>query len=254
MAEEVGEALVWKALADPSRRRMLDLLRAEPCTTGQVAAAFAISRVAVMRHLAVLAAAGLVRSRKRGRERRHALNTVPLSGIADRWLAALPAGSAGRLPRPAGRPAEGAVAIEIAHDFKLRVSRRQVFRALTRDVAAWWGRPYLSARATGLQLDARLGGLFREQWGSRGGKLLATVTALEPDRLLQLSGPFHVGLLVGVAEFRLEDEPQGTRLRFTHRAIGDVAPEIAQALAGDWAELLDNRLRRRLEANQRAAP
>ncbi|MGH2782406.1 MAG: metalloregulator ArsR/SmtB family transcription factor, partial [Thermoleophilaceae bacterium] len=68
MDGESGTALVWKALSDRSRRRILDLLRAGPATTGQVAAEFEISRIAVMRHLSVLADAGLVVSQKRGRE------------------------------------------------------------------------------------------------------------------------------------------------------------------------------------------
>ena len=49
---------LWRALADPTRRQILDLLRERPRVTGEVAARFPISRVAVMRHLDVLAQAG----------------------------------------------------------------------------------------------------------------------------------------------------------------------------------------------------
>jgi DNA-binding transcriptional ArsR family regulator len=48
---EDPEASLWRALADPTRRRILDLLRERPRVTGEVASHFAISRVAVMRHL-----------------------------------------------------------------------------------------------------------------------------------------------------------------------------------------------------------
>jgi len=68
---EVETADLWRALADPTRRRILDLLRLRPAITGEIAAAFPISRIAVMRHLEVLAEAELVTSRKRGRERWH---------------------------------------------------------------------------------------------------------------------------------------------------------------------------------------
>src|SRR5215470_1745511 len=67
-------APLWRALADPTRRRILDLLRERPLITGEIAAQFPISRIAVMRHLEVLSEAGLVTSRKRGRERWHYLN------------------------------------------------------------------------------------------------------------------------------------------------------------------------------------
>ena len=82
-------ALVWKALADPTRRALLDVLRERPQTTGALAAAFpALSRFAVMKHLGVLEAAGLVVARKRGREVWHSLNAVPLQRIYERWVSA----------------------------------------------------------------------------------------------------------------------------------------------------------------------
>jgi DNA-binding transcriptional ArsR family regulator len=71
-------APLWRALADPTRRRILDLLRERPLITGEIAARFPVSRIAVMRHLEVLSEAGLVTNRKRGRERWHYLNAVPL--------------------------------------------------------------------------------------------------------------------------------------------------------------------------------
>jgi DNA-binding transcriptional ArsR family regulator/uncharacterized protein YndB with AHSA1/START domain len=251
MDEGFGTALVWRALSDPSRRRILDLLRAGPSTTGQVAAAFEISRIAVMRHLSVLAEAGLVVSRKRGRERRHYINALPLVGIEERWVEPLPGAWARTLLTLAEhverRPSDVTLAIDIAQELTLNAKRRDVFRSLTKEVSSWWGPPYLTNRATGLELDPRLGGPFREKWGTRGGKLLATVTAVEPERLLELTGPLHLGVVFGVAEFRLEDDPEGTRLSFAHRGIGDVSPDVVEAFAGGWAELLGNRLRRFVE-------
>src|SRR2546423_633410 len=65
-----GDAPVWKALANPVRRRMLDLLRARPRTTGELAAAFpSLTRFAAMQHLGVLARARLVLVRREGRQR-----------------------------------------------------------------------------------------------------------------------------------------------------------------------------------------
>ena len=55
-----SETAVWKALADPTRRRILDLLRNGPRTTGSLAGEFETSRYAVMKHLEVLTRAGLV--------------------------------------------------------------------------------------------------------------------------------------------------------------------------------------------------
>ncbi len=84
--EEVDD-LLWKALADPCRRRLLDLLREGPATVGGLAAEFGeVTRFAVIKHLAVLEAAGLVIGERVGRERWCRLNPAPLRSICLRWL------------------------------------------------------------------------------------------------------------------------------------------------------------------------
>ncbi len=79
--------LVFKALADPTRRDLLDALFAED---GQSLTALeervAMTRFGVMKHLKVLEAAGLVVTRKRGREKLHYLNPVPIRLIQERWV------------------------------------------------------------------------------------------------------------------------------------------------------------------------
>ena|SRR5688572_15109690 len=78
---------VWRALANPVRRAMLDLLYGGPLTTGAIANHFPdLSRFAVMQHLGVLGEAGLVLSRKEGRERYNYLNPVPIQQVYDRWV------------------------------------------------------------------------------------------------------------------------------------------------------------------------
>lgn len=78
---------VWKALANPIRRRILDLLREGPLTTTDLSDAFAdLSRFAVMQHLRVLVDAELVTIRRSGRRRYNHLNPVPIQRIHDRWV------------------------------------------------------------------------------------------------------------------------------------------------------------------------
>ncbi|MEQ8840075.1 MAG: metalloregulator ArsR/SmtB family transcription factor [Acidimicrobiales bacterium] len=84
-----GEDLdaVWKALANPTRRRILDLLVDGPVTTGELADEFSdLSRFAIMQHLGVLEKCDLVVARKQGRQRFNHLNTVPIQQISDRWI------------------------------------------------------------------------------------------------------------------------------------------------------------------------
>lgn len=79
---------VFKALADPSRRQLLDRLRErDGQTLGELCKRLDMSRQAVTKHLDILAEANLVVALQRGRHRHHYLNPVPLQDIVDRWLA-----------------------------------------------------------------------------------------------------------------------------------------------------------------------
>jgi DNA-binding transcriptional ArsR family regulator len=78
---------VFKALADPGRRRLLDRLHAQDgLTLGALCTDMQMSRQAVTQHLAVLEAANLVVAVREGRERRHYLNPVPIQQIVQRWI------------------------------------------------------------------------------------------------------------------------------------------------------------------------
>ncbi|HSS92842.1 MAG TPA: metalloregulator ArsR/SmtB family transcription factor [Candidatus Dormibacteraeota bacterium] len=255
MAAERGKdgGPVWSALSDPTRRRVLDLLRESPRTTGDIASHFEISRIAVMRHLQVLSAAGLVISRKHGRERWHYLDAVPLQKMYERWVNTYAAGWASGLLR-LGRRVEGRghhmsanpLAVDVAMEVSIAAARSDVFAALTKDPAGWWGHPYLRADATALTLERRLGGLVVESWPG-GGAVLATVTGWSDDRYLQLTGPFHLGVAVGVATFDLSDRDEVTSLQFSFRAFGAIEPELIDRFKEGWTELVGRRLKTLVE-------
>ncbi len=78
---------VFRALADPSRRALLDSLQANNGQTlGELCNGRGMTRQAVTKHLGILEAANLVATEKRGREKLHFLNPVPIQDIADRWI------------------------------------------------------------------------------------------------------------------------------------------------------------------------
>ncbi len=80
--------LLFKALADPSRRKLLDLLHAhDGRTLNELCEHLEMTRQAVTQHLALLEAANLVATLRRGREKFHFLNPVPLQQIYERWIA-----------------------------------------------------------------------------------------------------------------------------------------------------------------------
>ena len=91
---------VFQALANESRRRMLDVVKESPgIIVGALASEFDVSRIAVMKHLRVLEEAGLIVSEKAGRTRRLYFNAVPIQLIHDRWMTDYSAYWSGSLTR-----------------------------------------------------------------------------------------------------------------------------------------------------------
>ena len=83
----IDEDLVFKALGDSSRRFLLDLLfKRDGQTLGELEWELEMTRFGVMKHLRVLEEAGLVITRKEGREKLHFLNAIPIRQIHDRWI------------------------------------------------------------------------------------------------------------------------------------------------------------------------
>jgi DNA-binding transcriptional ArsR family regulator len=78
---------VFKALADGSRRQLLDRLHERNGQTlGELCQGLSMTRQAVAKHLAVLEAANLVATQRQGREKLHFINPVPIGQIAERWI------------------------------------------------------------------------------------------------------------------------------------------------------------------------
>ncbi len=94
-----ADDLVWRALSDPSRRHILDLLREKPRTTGELCSSFEFSRFAVMKHLNILEEGGLILVERRGRERINHLNPIPIQAISRRWIRPFERLNANRLLR-----------------------------------------------------------------------------------------------------------------------------------------------------------
>ena len=108
MSSSARDDLVFKALADSRRRRILDLLKVSARTTGELCDNFKdLDRCTVMLHIGVLERAGLLLSRREGRQRWNYLNVMPIKELHDRWISPY-AVSAVRLLARMKRDLEGA--------------------------------------------------------------------------------------------------------------------------------------------------
>lgn len=246
---------VWKALAEPTRRGLLDLLRDAPRTTGQLAAQFPeLSRFAVMKHLTVLENAGLVVVERRWRERWNYLNAVPLQQELQRWMTpyagqlasamlALKA-SVEEQGEPMNATALAATGtLDVVNEVEVDAPREKVFDALLQ-IAQWW--PHRFRDGAGSVFEPRPGGRWVEDWGNGDGALYGTVTRLSRPSTLTITGPMGMqGPVVGVWSVDLEEAGPGrTVVRGSHRAFGDISPETAQMYEHGWggvyAALLDH--------------
>ncbi|HYS53388.1 MAG TPA: metalloregulator ArsR/SmtB family transcription factor [Thermoanaerobaculia bacterium] len=91
---------IFKALADRRRRKILDLLKSQPLTTGELCGHFRkLDRCTVMQHLGVLERADLILVRREGRVRWNYLNPLPIKEIYDRWISPYASGAVSLLER-----------------------------------------------------------------------------------------------------------------------------------------------------------
>jgi uncharacterized protein YndB with AHSA1/START domain len=121
-----------------------------------------------------------------------------------------------------------------------------VFSAFTRDVAAWWGEPYLICpeRAIDIVMDPFLGGSFYEVWGGGDGACWAKVTQMRRYEVIELRGPLGMsGAVNGVIRIEFEDLDNGTRVKLRHQAAGYIEDSTEARYIDGWKDLLEKRLR-----------
>jgi DNA-binding transcriptional ArsR family regulator len=263
---------VWRALADPTRRALLDRLRERPCTTGELTEAFPQSRFAVMKHLDVLVAAGLVLVRRAGRERWNHLNPVPLQHMYERWVrpyeglwaasllrvrdaATSPPASAPSslllpphtrtMPTTAPSGPTSAGMLSVSMEIPIAAAPSRVWEALTTQVSLWWPRAFLVA-ADRMQFDAQLGGRLFEQGTDGGGAVWYTVYAIVPGTSIDLVGqlsPAYGGPVQSFLRLVLREQGHVTVLELTDAVIGNVGEGSGASLSSGWRAIFDEGLR-----------
>ena len=120
---------VFKALSDQTRRELLDeLFRRDGQTLNALASRFDMTRVAVAKHLRLLEAAGLVVSRRSGREKLHYLNPVPIRLVHDRWVSKYTEGWAAGL---ADLKRDMEARVEKVFEIYIRATPDELWRAIT---------------------------------------------------------------------------------------------------------------------------
>lgn len=207
---------VFRALADPSRRKMLDLLKEKPGqSVGQLTEAFPFSRYAVMKHLRVLEQAHLVVSQRDGKSRRLFLNAIPIQTISDRWMSQYSARWASRLTSMKYELEEEEKAMPNAAKLKhvyvlyIKTSADKLWEALTKPEMT--KKYFHKTEVTGsFSIGSTVDYILTEEDGTRRPALTAKILECEPGKRLVHSFDFP----------RINDKP--SRVSYDIEPVGDV--------------------------------
>jgi uncharacterized protein YndB with AHSA1/START domain/DNA-binding transcriptional ArsR family regulator len=231
--------LVFKALADPTRRYLLDSLREDNGQTlGELCDRVDMARQSATQHLAVLEAANLVSTVRRGRQKLHYLNPVPLNEIQERWI--------DRFERPrlrtlsaVKRRAEEAMADKPTFVYVIYIhsTPEQVWEALTDPdlTAEYWGHSNVSDWLAGSQWH------HLRTDGSGIADVTGTVLAATPPRRLVMT--FEAPGEAQAEEpskvtFDIEPYHEIVRVTVTHENLPD--DDAFDAVSAGWPAVLAN--------------
>lgn len=256
---------VWRALASPHRRKIMDLLRDGPRTTGQLNRSMPdLSRFGVMQHLGVLEEAGLVLFRREGRQRFNFLNAVPLRTIYERWVEPLSSSAAAtalqlkRYAETAAPPDTGVKDdeevlmdssfrhVRIEQEMRIEAPIERVFEALTSELDNWW--PHRYKPDSDVVLEAKIGGKIEERFKAGGGALYGQVVYLDAPFKVVSAGPS--ALNKGTQSYNvetLESVEGGTVYKKELHLWGDVPAEVEKMFTEGVKALMEQALKGYLE-------
>lgn len=231
-----GEDAIFRALANPTRRAILDRLSTGPATTGDLVEATPdLTRYAVMQHLGVLEKAGLVLVTRAGRNRFNHLNSVPLRDVYERWVGRIAGASAAemlalrhhveRKPMSSTEPR----VVRVENELRFEASPERVFAAMTTDTLEWFPHTYGEDRVQRIIHDARAGGLVMEDWGDGRGHVYGVIQAWDPPRSMTTRAWLGLGVSLDTTT-TVEADGDETILRVTKVAVGPLTDEEAKGI------------------------
>jgi uncharacterized protein YndB with AHSA1/START domain/DNA-binding transcriptional ArsR family regulator len=253
-AHERSTDPVFRALADPSRRRLLDSLNARNGQTlRELCAGLEMARQSVSKHLRVLEEAGLVTTAKHGREKLHHLNAAPINAIADRWISRYDRERARALADlTTALEASSMTAPQFVYTTYIRTTPEQLWDALTNPefTRRYWGAELLSDWQEGSTVAWR-------QFNVTIDDPAQVVVEADPPRRLAYTFHTFTPEFVDVAGFAddvaervmaerrstvtFEIEPLGEKVKLTVRHDGfEPGSTVLELISGGWPAILSN--------------
>lgn len=254
---------VWRALTSPHRRRLLDLLRDGPLTTGQLSKQVPeLSRFAVMQHLGVLEEANLVIVKREGRQRFNYANPMPLRDIYDRFVSSF-SSTAAETTQHLRRYAESKYQEQKAMSESMRVVKIElevdiaappevVFDAFTKNLGEWW--PFRQNPESQIVHDCRAGGAMREEWPG-GGNVYGEITFYDPPQKCITASTGVWGEAYSACNTdAVEPIEGGSRYKKSLKLWGEVSEELETMFRQGTGSMLKDALKAYCEEGKRYEP
>jgi uncharacterized protein YndB with AHSA1/START domain/DNA-binding MarR family transcriptional regulator len=246
---------VFKALADPTRRALLDRLgERNGQTLAELCEGLEIARQSVSKHLAVLESAGVVTTRWRGREKLHFLDAAPINAIADRWLSRFDRRRAEALADLKTTLEETTMSeLDFVYTTYIRTTPDALWTALTDPAftSRYWGAELRSDWVTGAPLAFTWDGVTmtdpRQQvLDADPPRRLSYTWHAITDEFAQLMPADEAELVARMATeplshvtFEIEEVGESVRLTVTHGGF-EPGSEIREGISGGWPEILSS--------------
>ena len=241
---------VWRALSDPTRRDLLDLLRTGPKTTGQLVDAVpALTRFGVMKHLGVLEEAGLLTVSRQGRQRYNHLNAVPLRQIYERWVSkyedtwAGPLLSLKRLAEKKEKPVSAKISdkpARIAHvqtQIDIKAKKETVFDLWFESPDQWFYENEESKTATPTRCERKIGGHFYIELPAGGFNTIAQITMIKPNKSIRMRGDCTIpSAMVCNMTITFEETNGITTVKVDHRMSGEFDDDLPAGFEEGWTD------------------
>ena len=260
---------IWKALADPARRKLMDLVRKSPKTTGHLVEEFeSIGRCAVMKHLSVLESARLIIPRKIGKHRWNYINAMPLQDVYERWVKNYEALWATNLlqlkewteykstinQKTEKLIMEQSNSINIQLEIPIDASIKQTWDCMINDIRLWWRKDfYTSPKTKKFILEAKPGGKMYEDYGNNEGLVWADVIVLDSPNVLELKGhlsPQFGGPAFSFLRLSLHENEGKTTLTLSDTVIGEISEKLESDLTTGWKMLFEDGFKNYIENNK----
>jgi uncharacterized protein YndB with AHSA1/START domain/DNA-binding transcriptional ArsR family regulator len=228
---------VFKALADPFRRKLLDRLsRRDGQTLGELCERAEMTRFGVMKHLRVLEQAGLVVTERAGREKKHYLNRVPIRRIHDRWVSRYTEPMAGALLRLKSA-LEEPMPDKFVYEIFIHTTPEKLWRAITEPE---FTRQYF--HGTEIRSPLKKGGPFLSTTVDGTKMVDGEILECDPPRKLVHTWRVHwnPALSHELSTVSYLIEPQGANCKLTVVHELDEAPLTAAQVKGGWPAILSS--------------